>query len=209
MIRLFIIEDHPVIVSGLTSLFRKEEEGISISQSAINVAEALKHANPETFDLILLDLWIPNSNPVDNVKQLRRHFPDKPIVIYTSEETAVWHRKMLHTGVKAYIIKTADITEIRSTLGLVASGKTVINGRVFPEEALSEYLSMLEGKFILSPLQLEMVYLLSKGHTQSEISDKTNSSLSKVEKMLRQIRESCGAKTNAELVRILMERREI
>jgi len=108
MIRLFIIEDHPVIVSGLTSLFRKEEEGISISQSAINVAEALTHANPETFDLFLLDLWIPDSNPVDNVKQLRRHFPDKPIVIYTSEETAVWHRKMLHTGVKAYIIKTAD-----------------------------------------------------------------------------------------------------
>ena len=209
MIRLFIIEDHPVIVSGLNMLFRNGNNGLDIIDSASHVSEAIKKADPAMFDLFLLDLWIPESNPADNVKQLRKHFPDKPIVIYTSEETAVWHRKMLNAGVKAYIVKTADVSEIRSTLELVASGKTVINGRAFPEEALSEYLSMLEGKFILSPIQLEMVYLLSKGLTQGEVADKTNSSLSKVEKMLKQIRESCGAKTNAELVRILMERKEI
>ena len=56
MIRLFTIEDHPVIVTGLKNLFRPSRDEIEITGAASNVDEAVLRADPETFDIILLDL---------------------------------------------------------------------------------------------------------------------------------------------------------
>jgi DNA-binding NarL/FixJ family response regulator len=85
MIRLFVIEDHPVIVTGLRNLFRPSRDEIEIVGSASSVDEAVSRAVSDTFDMILLDLWLPDSHPLLNVKKLKDHFHDKPIVIFTSE----------------------------------------------------------------------------------------------------------------------------
>jgi len=49
-----------------------------------------------------LDLWIKNENPVDNVKKIQWAFPDKPIIIFTSEDSEEWKGKMLKVSVATY-----------------------------------------------------------------------------------------------------------
>ena len=56
MIRLFAIEDHPVIVTGLRNLFRPSRDEIEIIGSANNVDDAILHADAAAFDIFLLDL---------------------------------------------------------------------------------------------------------------------------------------------------------
>ena len=63
MIRLFVIEDHPVIVTGLRNLFRPSRDEIEIVGSASNVDDAVIEADPDVFDIFLLDLWLPDSHP--------------------------------------------------------------------------------------------------------------------------------------------------
>ena len=94
MIRLFTIEDHPVIITGLRNTFRPSRDGIEITGSASNVDEAILHANPATFDIFLLDLWIPGYQPLQNIRQLKEHFAEKPVVMFTSEDSSIWQRKM-------------------------------------------------------------------------------------------------------------------
>jgi len=206
MIRLFIIEDHPIIITGLRNTFRPSRDGIEIIGSANNVDEAIIKADPAYFDIFLLDLWIPGYNPLRNVKKIREQFPGKPVVMFTSEESTLWQRKMFEAGAMAYLFKSAEKNEIRLTLEKVAQGMTVFSGTVEPEKEQIFRAGFADPKYILTTNQKEYVVFLSNGLTQQEIAEKKSLSLSTVEKTIKNIREKCSARNNTELVKILLER---
>jgi DNA-binding NarL/FixJ family response regulator len=206
MIRLFIIEDHPVIVTGLKNLFRPSRDEIEIVGNAVSADDAVQRANPDIFDIFLLDLWLPEAHPLLNVKKLKENFPGKPIVIFTSEDSSTWQRKMFEAGVMAYMLKSTNKFEIKLTLEKVIRGQIVFSGMVEPdyEKKLSNVLS--GQKYHLTANQQELVILLSQGLTQQQIADRKKTSVSTVEKTLKHVRERCDAKNNAELVKILLEK---
>ncbi|MGA3014343.1 MAG: response regulator transcription factor [Bacteroidales bacterium] len=206
MIRLFTIEDHPVIITGLRNTFRPSRDGIEITGSASDVDEAIAKANPSAFDMFLLDLWIPGYQPLQNIRKLRQYFAGKPVVIFTSEDSVIWQRKMFEAGAMAYLLKNAEKNEIRLTLEKVAQGMTVFTGIVEPEREQTFRAGFSDPRYILTPNQKEYVVFLSNGLTQPEIAEKKCLSISTVEKTIKSIREKCGAKNNAELVKILYER---
>jgi DNA-binding NarL/FixJ family response regulator len=206
MIRLFVIEDHPVIVTGLKNLFRPSRDEIEITGNAFNVDDAVLKADAETFDVFLLDLWLPDAHPLMNVKKLKEKFHGKPIVIFTSEDSSSWQRKMFEAGVMAYLLKSTNKSEIKSTLEKVIRGQIVFSGLVEPDYE-KKLATILSGqKYHLTPNQQELVILLSSGLTQQQIADAKKTSVSTVEKTLKHVRERCDAKNNAELVKILLEK---
>lgn len=206
MIRLFIIEDHPIIVTGLRNMFRPSREGIEIYGSAFSADEAVQTADPEAFDIIMLDLWLPSSTPLENMKKLKEKFPDKPVVMFTSEESSAWQRKMFDAGANAYLIKTAEKNEIKLTLEKVAMGMTVFAG-VMEQDYLKKKLrpEIASARHFLTPNQLEIAIMLSNGVTQRKIADSKGTSISNIEKTFKHMRETFDAKTNAELIKILLE----
>jgi len=206
MIRLFTIEDHPVIITGLRNSFRPSRDGIEITGSASNVDEAIEAAIPLTFDIFLLDLWIPGYQPLQNIKKLKDHFPEKPVVMFTSEDSTQWQRKMFEAGATAYLLKSAEKQEIRSTLEKVSMGMTVFTGMIEPEREQAFRAGFADPRYLLTPNQREYVVFLSNGLTQYEIAEKKSLSISTVEKTIKILREKCNAKNNADLVRILFER---
>ncbi len=206
MIRLFTIEDHPVIITGLRNTFRPSRDGIEIIGSASNVDEAVKLADPSLFDVFLLDLWIPGYQPLQNIRKIRQCFPGKPVVIFTSEDSTLWQRKMFEAGAMAYLLKSAEKNEIRMTLEKVAQGMTVFTGMIEPEREQTFRAGFADPRYILTPNQKEYVVFLSNGLTQQEIAEKKSLSISTVEKTIKNIREKCSARNNAELVKILLER---
>jgi DNA-binding NarL/FixJ family response regulator len=206
MIRLFTIEDHPVIITGLRNTFRPSRDGIEITGSASDVDEAVAIANPSTFDMFLLDLWIPGYQPLQNIRKLRQYFAGKPVVMFTSEDSVIWQRKMFEAGAMAYLLKNAEKSEIKLTLEKVAQGMTVFTGIVEPEREQTFRAGFSDPRYILTPNQKEYVVFLSNGLTQPEIAEKKCLSISTVEKTIKSIREKCGARNNAELVKILYER---
>jgi DNA-binding NarL/FixJ family response regulator len=206
MIRLFVIEDHPVIVTGLKNLFRPSRDEIEITGNAYNVDDAVAKADAETFDVFFLDLWLPDAHPLMNVKKLKEKFHGKPIVIFTSEDSSSWQRKMFEAGVMAYLLKSTNKSEIKSTLEKVIRGQIVFSGLVEPDYE-KKLATILSGqKYHLTPNQQELVILLSSGLTQQQIADAKKTSVSTVEKTLKHVRERCDAKNNAELVKILLEK---
>jgi two-component system response regulator FimZ (fimbrial Z protein) len=206
MIRLFTIEDHPVIITGLRNTFRPSRDGVEIIGSAKTVDETIETAIPDSFDIFLLDLWIPGYQPLHNMRILRQHFPEKPIVMFTSEDSSIWQRKMFEAGAMAYLLKSADKNEIKLTLEKVSQGMTVFTGIVEPEQEKSFREGFADPRYVLTPNQKEYIVFLSNGLTQPEIAKKKCLSISTVEKTIRSIRERCGARNNAELVKILYER---
>lgn len=206
MIRIFVIEDHPVIITGIRNIFRPSRDGIEITGSAGNPEEAIERANPDAFDIFFLDLIIPGFNPIQNVNKIRSRFPDKPIIMFTSEDSSTWKKKMYEAGVKAYLLKSAEKAEIKSTVEKVSQGLTVLAARLEHDQDNNIISGFTEARYKVTENQRDIISLLSKGQSQQEIADIKNTSISNIEKTLKHIRTRVGARNNNELIRIMIER---
>jgi len=107
MIRLFIIEDHITLtVAAFKRLFFPTRDGIEVTGYAKTVEDAIKSADSCGVDVFILDLWLENRLPIDNIRNLKLHFPEKPVIIYTLENSIFWKKRMLDEDAKGYVVKT-------------------------------------------------------------------------------------------------------
>lgn len=206
MIRLFVIEDHPIIVQGLKNIFRPKRDGIEIVGSAGSIKELIDKCDPDTLDIFTLDLWLGEENPVDNVRLLMAHFPNKPIVILTSEESQIWKRKMILAGVKGYIIKHATKSEFKMVFEKVMKGATFLSGTFRSKDNTILRDTLVYNDDPLPEKQRRIVSLLSEGLTHKEIAHQMGNCVSTIDKAASKLRIRFSAKTNAELIKILTEK---
>lgn len=115
MIKLLVIDDHPVTILGLQNYLGNS---IKIIFSSSTIKDSLNF-DINQFDIILLDLYIEGTTPFDNVDILKKIYPNKPIVIFTSEESSIWKKKMYQLGVQSYISKTSSKNQILFALEMI------------------------------------------------------------------------------------------
>ena len=200
MIRLFMIEDHNVTISGLRSFFRPSRDEINIAITANNIDEALQVDDSNSFDVIFLDLWLPTGKPADNYNLLEHKFPGKPIVIYTSEESNYWQRKMYNLGVKGFINKKEGKALIENTIKRVVQGETVYSTQFsdyMTKRAVSGYKNPNLG---LTEDQHDLISSFIDGSDVKDIAQKMHKDISVINKELKKIRNIFGASNNVELV---------
>ena len=209
MIRIFIIEDHPIIVDGLRQRFRSKQKEISIAGWKKNVDQFIFDIPENSFDIIILDLWLPDSDPIENLEKINQRFPKKPIIIFTYEKSAYWIRLMLENGVKAYLFKDTETKGLINIFERVMEGKTIIPDLILPEIPVFEKNRFLTQKFLLKPTERAIIVRLSRGETLKEIALKRKTSVSAVEKALQKVRVRFKVHNNPELIRVLIQEKEI
>jgi DNA-binding NarL/FixJ family response regulator len=197
MTRLYIIDDHYLIIEGLYSAFNHNSDDFAIVGGSLSVDEALIKIDPECVDILLLDLFIGISNPINNLTRIRIAFPGLPVVIISHESCMLWQVEMFRHGIKAYIDKGNPKSEMMRKLNIVASGEVVM-----PEEVAALLLTPKDEKSTSAYFSdfKEIITALSVGLTVKEIATRMDQSESAIEKKLQGIRKCYKAKTNSELV---------
>jgi DNA-binding NarL/FixJ family response regulator len=130
MINLFAIDDHFLIIEGLYKSFNPDSKDVEVVGSALSVEEALEKLALIPIDIIVLDLFIGQSDPVSNFQRLRAAFPSIPIVILSMEDTLSWKVKMFQLGVNAFLNKGDSKETMNDVFIQVAAGKFVISEEV-------------------------------------------------------------------------------
>jgi len=210
MIRLYVIEDHlAIIVSGLKRLFYSSRDGIDVTGSSESVEEAIKIADPDSFDIFIFDLWLENKLPIQNIKKLREHFPDKRIIVYTSEESSVWKQRMFKEGATAYVSKKTQRSELKMVIEKAAKGEKHFNLKLEELNQERETKEVDLPSSSLTPVQQEIITLLARGLKHKEVAALIKISTSKVDKTLNLLRNQFKVKNNLELINLLSEKGEI
>ncbi len=197
MIKLFVIDDHYLIIEGLYSSFDLESDDFEVVGGSLSIDEAITSIKPENIDIILLDLFIKQEDPVVNLLKIQNAFPTIPVVIISNESCISWQVEMFRHGVKAYIDKGDDKSEMCQKLLLVYSDEVVMPDEV-TRILLTTYNNKHDNQF-LSEIKV-LIKELSEGLTIKEISSKMRQSESAIEKKLHFARKTYNAKTNIELV---------
>lgn len=204
MTRLYIIDDHFLIIEGLYTSFDLESDDFEVMGGSLTIEDALKKIAPEKVDIIILDLFIKQSDPVTNLLQVKKAFPTIPVVILSQETCLKWQVEMYRHGVKAYIGKDEDKSKLRQKLLMVSTGEIII-----PDNVARIILTSNESKHgsQLFSDYWDIISHLSNGMNVKEIAKKLDQSESGIEKKLQTIRNYFQVKTNSELVyRALIKR---
>jgi DNA-binding NarL/FixJ family response regulator len=210
MIRIFVIEDYPTIIDGLKHEFRPSRDEIEIRGSANSMEEALEKLAKTDCDLIILDLWLKDGEPTENVHALQAKFGTIPIVVFTREDSPFWKRAMYEAGVMGYVMKDSIKAELKNVILKAIKGE-----RVFPDLSFLKGVGLEEGglgmtySVILKPYERLIFRLLAAGKDQKTIADAAHRSLSAVEKIIHKYKQKFDVVSVAELLEVLKKHKEI
>jgi DNA-binding NarL/FixJ family response regulator len=205
MIRLYIIEDHRnMVVSSFRNFFRGSRDGINVAGSSAGIDEAVANVDPDSFDVFILDLWLSGADPVQNIRTLKVKFPDKPIIIFTSENEPFWKQTMMVEGAMAYITKDAATADIRNAIKKVAAGESVFPALLDQKDKEDLGVLLEHKKEELTLTQKEILAMLKDGSKHKDISKVLFISISTIEKTLNMLRIRYNVKNNIELVQHLI-----
>jgi two-component system NarL family response regulator len=161
-IRLLIVDDHPVVRAGLSSMLGKQP-GLKLIGAAAGAEEALALLEQCPADVVLLDLRMPKISGIEALPALRR-LPSPPqVVVLSSFEFAEEIYRAVQAGARGYLLKEMSCDEIVAAIIAVHSGK-----QYFPP-AIASRLSERNSRSSLSPRELEILEMLSRGFTNKEI----------------------------------------
>jgi DNA-binding NarL/FixJ family response regulator len=161
-IRVLILDDHPVVRAGLSSLLRKED-GLKVVGAAHNCQAAMDLLRRSPVDVILLDLRMPEVNGVDFLHMLSK-MPEPPVaLILSSYEYDEEIYRAVKAGARGYLSKNATRAEIVSAIATVSAG-----GQCF-SPSIARCIAERESRLSLSPREIEILEMVSKGLTNKEI----------------------------------------
>jgi len=175
-ISLLIVDDHPVILSGLQQLFKKQPdfEVVGAVESVLQLETVLKAASPA---LVLMDVELPQGDGIAATALVRKHSPQSRVVIFTGYNNPDLIFRALKAGAVGYLLKNARAKDILDTLRKVAAGEIVLNPelagkflREFQRDQEAEELRQVVKT--LTPREEEVLRLVATGANNREISQK-------------------------------------
>lgn len=161
-IRILIVDDHPVVCSGLTSML-SAQPGLEVIASAPSGEEALVIVQRNKPDLILLDLRMPGMDGIGVLNELKKMEQPPRVIILTSFEKDEDIYRAIRAGAQGYLLKDTTESEMISAISVVDSGK-----RYIPRDIAARLADRMM-RSDLTARELQILELLAEGSTNKEI----------------------------------------
>ncbi|MGA7748955.1 MAG: response regulator transcription factor, partial [Gallionella sp.] len=135
MIRVFIVDDHAIVRQGLRRIL-EEAEGIEVVGEASNGVEALKSIPTIEWDVMLLDISMPEKGGIDTLKQILGENKRAKVLILSMHAEDQYAVRLMKAGASGYLTK--DVAPEQ----LVDAVRKVVNGKKYFSRAVAELLLM-------------------------------------------------------------------
>ena len=199
MKKILLVDDHNIVRQGLKNLIELEAD-LEVAGEAASGVEALKLIRSNSYDVVVLDISMPDKNGVDTLHDLKHIAPDLPVLILSGYAEAQYALNLIRSGCKGYLSKDADSDEIIKAIRTIASGKRYISSEL--ADLMTEQLSHPSEKQLheaLSDREFQVFFKLAGGLSPTEIAAELNISIKTVSTYRTRILEKMSLKTNADL----------
>jgi two-component system invasion response regulator UvrY len=199
MIRVLIVDDHPILRSGVRELLEADPE-ISVVAEAASAEEASQRLGDTEADVMLLDISLPGQSGVDLLHQLRKDKPGIAVLFLSMYPENTFAVPLLRAGASGYISKTAPPDELIRAVHIAGCGQKYI------APAVAELLCANIGSPIeptphlkLSPREMQIFTRIAKGLAPSFMAAELKLSVKTIGTYRTRILEKMGLSSNAEL----------
>jgi len=125
VIRILLVDDHPVVRHGLRGML-ENESGLAVVGEAGSGAEGLELALTEQPDIVLMDLRMPGGDGVEATGRILARLPATKVVVLTTYESDRDILRAIEAGASGYLLKDASPAELAEAVRAAARGETVL-----------------------------------------------------------------------------------
>ncbi|MBN6036578.1 response regulator transcription factor [Amycolatopsis sp. 195334CR] len=162
MIRLLLVDDHPIVRDGLRGAFVGETD-LEIAGEAADGAEALVLAGALAPDVVLMDLRMPRMDGVSAIRELREIAPHTKVLVLTTFDSEADVLPAIEAGATGYLLKDAPTAELLRAVRAAAKGESVLSPTVAVK--LLGQMRAPAPKNTLTKREMEVLELVADGAT--------------------------------------------
>jgi two-component system invasion response regulator UvrY len=200
MIRALIADDHAVVRQGLKQILGDTPEML-VAGEATTGQEVLDKVRAEAWDVVILDISMPDRSGLDILKQLRSERPKLPVLVLSMHSEDQYAMRVLKAGASGYLTKESAPDELVKAVRKVVSGGTYVSA--FLAEKLAVQLGGNSGKLpheTLSDREFQVLRLIAAGKSVTEIAAELSLSVKTVSTYRTRMLQKMNLGTNAELI---------
>jgi DNA-binding NarL/FixJ family response regulator len=204
MIRVLLVDDHPMFRAGAASAMAEEPdfEVIGEAQDANEALELIQTSQP---DVVLLDIRLKGRvSGIALARQVRSEYPQVKIMVLTNFANEPYIRAMMEVGVEGYLTKDTPAREVVESIRMLKSGRTVFSEPV-AKSMVRTYVRASSGNDVdslgaVTRREAEVLQLLSEGASNPEIAEDLHVSVSNIQYHLTNIYSKLGVRSRAEAI---------
>ena len=203
MTRILLIDDHPIVRLGVRRILTDHFNPVFIGEAGDAGSGAAQAIN-DNWDVVVLDITMPGAVGLDVLKDIREQRPTLPILVLSIHPANQFARRALHAGASGYLTKESAPSELVGAIEEVKRGKRYVSEAVKatmgggPKSGIATHET-------LSDREYQALRMLGSGRTVSEISEELGLSVKTVSTYRARVLQKLGMRTNAELMRYVME----
>lgn len=174
MKKFLLVDDHFVVRSGVKILLADLYTSSEIHE-AMNGESAIVKLKEGEYDLILLDIQMPNTDTLGLMEYIHVTYPAAKVLMFSMSAENIYAKRFMKAGAFGFVSKEAPLEEITKAITTILGGKKYISESLAQKLAEDSYSGKSGNPFNeLSPREFEIVSLLLEGKTVTEISQVLN-----------------------------------
>ena len=202
LIRILIVDDHPIVCEGLTSLLSLQPDFrvCGVSDDIPTALELVLKTKPH---VVTVDLSLKKGSGLELIRRISQTNPTIRLVVCSLYDEILYAQRALKAGAMGYVNKQ------EATGTIVKAIRQVLDNRVYLSERISELLAHRllgsgrkttePGVASFSERELEVFQLIGQGHTTTEIATELSLGVKTVETHRRRVKEKLGLTNTAQL----------
>jgi DNA-binding NarL/FixJ family response regulator len=204
---LVLADDHQILRDGIKAILARQEEFVVVAEAA-NGLDAIQICKQLRPDLVLMEIALPGVNGVEVTAELLRHVPATKVLIlsmYDDEQSVVGS---IRAGARAYVLKRNSASDLLEALRMVAHGGSYLSPQVSDRLLRRIQRGDLAGEAgaepleSLSPRELQVMRLVTEGHTSKEIAALIHLGLQTVRSYRKTLMRKLGVTNAASLTQL-------
>jgi DNA-binding NarL/FixJ family response regulator len=188
MIRILLAEDQALVRQGLKMMIETDGE-LRVTGEAGNGKEAIALCETNRFDLVILDIRMPEMNGLEAARIIRKRWPDRKVLMLTTFNDDEYAFEALKSGASGYMLKDAEpdqlVRSIRSCLSGGISLQDDVAAKVMPRLLKQTDAEPVDPS--ITPRELEIMRRVGEGRSNREIADELGLSVGTVKNNISQI----------------------
>jgi DNA-binding NarL/FixJ family response regulator len=192
LVRLLVVEDQPVIRSGLQTLLA--DTGVTIAGTAETAVQAMEQVALAPPDLMLLDIRLGESDGLSVLARIKADHPKLPVLIYTGYDNPAFAARAVALGAAGYVLKGTGRDELIAAIRRAAAGETLWTREELRRvtSALAAPRTTYDLDVPLTRREMEVLTHIVEGHTNKRIADDLSISYETVKEHVQHLLKKIG-----------------
>ncbi len=201
---ILIADDHSAIRTGIKHILTEEFGNIDFFEVAV-AEEVISKSSSLKLDLIILDINFPGISGLDILKQLKSIDVGVPVLVFSFHQEDQFAVRALRAGASGFLSKDAPNSEILKAIRQILNGRKYISQKT--AELMSNYLegNISQSHELLSDREYQTLIMIAAGKSVSRIAEDLALSVPTISTYRTRILEKMKMKSNAEIIRYVIE----